>query len=78
MNGLSNLIHTSILELDNNPNLVNLSGLKNIILDGNIAIDNHTITTKIPTGSRLCNISEQSSFSSGFLQQVDACESVSN
>ena len=80
IDGLSNLTSISgYLNLYNNSNLVDLSGLKNITtLNGNIAIDNHTITTKIPSGSWLCNTDNKSKFPSGYLQQVDACESVSN
>ena len=63
--------------LYNNSNLENLSGLRNITSLGEyIYVDNHTITTKIPTSSWLCNINQQSKFQG--LSQTNACESVTN
>ena len=84
VNGLSNLTNISgYFYLYQNSNLVDLSGLQNITtLGGKIYINNHPsqFTTKIPTGSWLCNIAQQSKFDTryGFLSQTDACESVTN
>lgn len=82
VDGLSTLETVQTLRLQNNPNLVDLRGLRNIQSIGtNISIDNGIHIrpgfVPIPASAPICQSDHTARFGGGYAAQVDVCEQSS-